>query len=275
MLFSQAVELFCSDYAWQKGYAKSTVDNYRWMCTSFLSAVEDMPITALSKEELVRWRLYMQSKQYEVNAVNAYLYKFRRIMTHYSKLGLKLAPEDIIIPKKQQKTPRYLTKEEIDRLISVGDLREKALISLLYCSGLRVGELVKVRRKDIRGDMLLVHGKGGKEGMGFIDERADIHIKNYLASRTDSNPFLFYSYKKQGITVSCVQHLVRELGIKAGIEVRVTPHVLRHSLATHLAEAGIGSFHLQKILRHAHISTTQIYVHVSGKSVKDAYFNYH
>lgn len=276
MLFSCAVREFCTDYAWQKGYAKATVNNYRWTASSFLKAVDDKPITQITLDDIKTWRRYMDSHQYEDNAINAYLYKFRRLMVYYSKHHrLAFDPDDIIIPKKTQQAPKFLTKEEIDTLIDNGDVREKALIAILYSSGVRVGELTRLRKNDIHGDTLMVRGKGKKERFSFLDERAQHYLGEYLKTRTDTNPYLFYTKKCKGISVGCVQHLVKELGIRSGITTTVTPHVLRHSFATHMAQGGIGSFHLQKLLGHAHISTTQIYVHLSGADLKKAYNKYH
>lgn len=273
--FSEAVDFYCKDYCWQKGFSVSTVNNFLWMKASFIRANDDITLSEISPAHVTRWRRYMDRRQWNVNSANAYLYKFRRIVTHYARCFDNLRAEEIIIPKKHIPLPKFITRNEIARIIAVAQPREQAIISLLYSSGIRVGELTRTKRTDIIGNLILVRGKGNKDRTSFIDETCAFFLKQYLESRSDSCPFLFPSRKGGGVQSGMVEKLIRDLGVRAGITSRVTPHVLRHSFATHLAQSGIGPYHLKELMGHADISTTQTYVHLGGKDIADAYAKHH
>lgn len=276
MLVSQACKEFVEDYIWLHGFTVKTAQNYQWSTNSFIKAVGDIPITEISQAHIKSWRRFMESHQYEVGAVNAFLYRLRKLLCYYEKkLDLSIEPSEIIIPKKNKPIPKYLSIEEVTSLINSADIRGKAMISILYASGIRVGELCKLRRKDIYGDTIKVRGKGNRERIAFLDKTALRYLDMYLSRRIDTNPFVFPSRKGGGIKTQMVQQIVKEAGFKAGIPKIVTPHVLRHSFATHMVQNGCGAFHLQKMLGHADISTTQIYVHLGSKDLRTAYTQFH
>ncbi len=280
MLISIALNGFIEDYIWQHGYGEKTANNYRWSLNSFIKANEDLPIAQITQEHVKSWRRYMDRNQYAVGAVNAYLYRFRKLLTYYSKqTDLMIDPTEIIIPKKNKPIPKFLSIEEVNALINACDSRGKAVVSLLYASGIRVGELVQLRKNDIYGETMKIRGKGGIERIAFVDERARQYIQEYLQSRTDKCPYLFYSRKRQcdnlGLGVAQIQSDIRKTARLAGIEKTVTPHVLRHSFATHMIQTGCGAFHLQRRLGHADISTTQISVHLGSADLKSAYKQFH
>lgn len=275
MVVSAAYYLFVEDYIWQHGYSQKTADNYKWAINSFIKAVGDLPLSSITKEHVKAWRRYMDSNNYSIGAVNCFLYRFRRLIRYYAKtLPLSIDPEDIIIPKKNKPMPKYLTPEEIQLLMENGGIRERAIISILYASGIRVGELTRLRLKDVQGDFLKIRGKGNIERMGFMDAQAQTCLREYLNTRTDSCPFVFPSKKGGGLHVQQIQIIVRRLGLDV-LGKQITPHVLRHSFATHMVQNGVGAFHLQKMLGHADISTTQIYVHLGSADLKAAYKKFH
>lgn len=276
MRLSKAYYTFAEDYIWLHGYTEKTALNYKYAITSLMKAIGDINLFQLDQEDIKEWRRYMDKHQYEVGAINAFLYRIRKILEFYEdKHQLKIKPSEIIIPKKNNPIPKFLTIEEVHLLIKHSDLREKAIFSLLYASGLRVGELVKLRRKDVYGDTIKVRGKGNRERIAFLDEASLKYLRDYLASRDDPCPFLFYSKKCNGLKIGRIQQLIRINALKAGINKTVSPHVLRHSFATHMVQNGIGAFHLQKLLGHADISTTQIYVHLGSADLRDAYSRFH
>lgn len=274
MTVSQALTRFVEDYIWQHGYAKSTSDNYRWSLTSFTKACGDIPIAQITQDHIKSWRQHMERNNYTVGAINAFLYRMRKFLKYYStSLELQINPDEIVIPKKDKPIPKYLTRGEINQLIDAGDLREKAIVSLLYASGIRVGELVKLRRSDIQGDFIKVRGKGRIERVAFLDAKAQKHLQAYLKVCPKCQ-FLFPSKKGGGLHVQQIQIIVRHLGEQA-LNKQITPHMLRHSFATHMVQNGCGAFHLQKMLGHADISTTQIYVHLGSADLKSAYNKFH
>ncbi len=273
---SEVIDHYCNDYCWQRGFSRSTIDNYLWVKNSFTKQVGDVEIGKLETKHIIKWRKKMEDMGYEVNTVNAYLYKFRRIVTHYSTI-CSISPKEIIIPKKERKDPHFLTDVEIQMLIHADlIIRDRAIISLMYSTGMRVSEVVRLRRNDIIGDDLInIQGKGKIERKAFIDATAQFLIAQYLNTRDDKSPALFLSRLGGGLKKSGIEKIIRDAGIAAGLTQRVYPHMLRHTFATHLVQRGIGQFHLRDLLGHADISTTQMYVHLGTKDLKDSYEKYH
>lgn len=264
MRLSKVFERFVSEYCFDRGLSGSTIDNYRFAVNILLQEVGDIPIRAITIEDVRNCRLRMENQNRERNGVVSYMYKLRlffRWAGKYHKVGLN--PEDITVPKRQKKIPDYLTREEINLLMVYADPRERAIIALLFSSAMRVSELVQVRIKDISRDFVKIRGKGSVDREIFINSSARHYINTYLSTRTDNIPFLFYSHKRRGLTIHGVQLLLNRLGKRANIGKPVSPKVFRHSSATDLLMNGLDIRYIQEHLGHADISTTMIYTHVA------------
>ncbi len=177
---------------------------------------------------------------------------------------------DLELPKRGRPLPKFLTAEEIDLLISsAGDVRHsvrlRAMIELLYASGLRVSELCELPVTGILGDKLLIHGKGAKERIVPMHEDARVALDKWMALRGDvPSKYVFASNGKSGhITRDGFFKILKKCAVLAGIDpTRVSPHVLRHSFASHLLAGGANLRAIQTMLGHEDIATTQIYTHV-------------
>ena len=177
---------------------------------------------------------------------------------------------DLELPKRGRPLPKFLTAEEIDLLISsAGDVRHsarlRAMIELLYASGLRVSELCELPVTGILGDKLLIHGKGAKERIVPMHEDARVALDKWMAMRGDTpSKYVFTSNGKSGhITRDGFFKILKKCAVLAGIDpTRVSPHVLRHSFASHLLAGGANLRAIQTMLGHEDIATTQIYTHV-------------
>ncbi|MCL5094135.1 MAG: tyrosine-type recombinase/integrase [Patescibacteria group bacterium] len=164
-------------------------------------------------------------------------------------------------------------------------LRDKAILETLFSTGLRVSELVSLNRKQINLDRgeLLIKGKGGKERIVFLSERAKDSIKNYLNKREDNFEPLFVRFSKGGVdegeylrlTSRSIQRMIKKYAALAGILKKVTPHVLRHSFATDLLVNGADIRSVQEMLGHASITTTQIYTHITNQKLRGVHQKYH
>lgn len=178
---------------------------------------------------------------------------------------------NIKTPKIPQSHPVYLTKEEVRTLIdSAGSDKTKLFIELLYSSGLRVSECanLKVDDIDVENKMIKVTaGKGSKDRLTIVSQTVIDHLEKYLQTLELNEKFIFPG-KTGAISVRNVQKAIQLAGKKAGINKKVSPHVLRHSFATHLLEAGTDIRIIQELLGHAQLSTTQIYTHVSKEQLK-------
>lgn len=198
--------------------------------------------------------------------------------------------EDLRAPRAWPGLPKYLDVEEVDRLLAQPDsshprgLRDKALIELLYATGLRVSELLSLRAGDINldGGYLTCIGKGDKQRIVPLGHEAADWIRRYIAEgrpallKTRRSPWLFVN-ARGGSQLSRVGFwkILKEYGLKAGVTRHISPHVLRHSFATHLLERGADLRAIQMMLGHADLSTTQIYTHVLEARLRAVYDKFH
>jgi integrase/recombinase XerD len=225
-----------------------------------------------------------RSNARRVSALRAF-FRFLRIE--------KLITEDpsrlLDLPKSGQKLPRVLTIPEVDRLLgtTVGNCylsqRNSAMLHLLYATGLRVSELVNLPVSALlltRG-CLRVLGKGSKERLVPFGEEAKERLESYLRQgrnellKKKSSDWLFLTRRGRPMTRLRFWQIIRETALHAGIGNRITPHMLRHSFATHLLEHGADLRSVQLMLGHADIATTQIYTHVDSNRLKTTHQRFH
>ncbi len=195
---------------------------------------------------------------------------------------------DIKMPKLPSKLPEYLTEEEVDKLLDVSLIdkyayRNKAMLELLYASGIRVSELINLKLSNIDFDSCIIRimGKGNKERIVPINDTSIKYLyiyiteyRNQILNKKDSD-YLFISNALKPITRQGFFKIIKSECIRAGIKKNVYPHILRHSFATHLLNHGANIRIIQELLGHEDISTTQIYTHLSNKVIKKDYEEYH
>jgi integrase/recombinase XerD len=206
------------------------------------------------------------SRSYHSQAVSALRLLFIRVLRRSAVM------DDIPRPKKDRRLPNVLSQAEVEAIIrETRTPAERALIMLLYSSGLRVSELVRLRREDLDPDRGLIRvraGKGSKDRYTLFSDHAAKEIEIHLRFQGDDVPWVFPGgHHDRPITVRTVQKVVARVGERAGIRKKVTPHVLRHSFATHLLETGTDIRYIQVLLGHASTKTTQIYTHVSRRDL--------
>ncbi len=196
---------------------------------------------------------------------------------------------DLHGPRKTQRLPRVLTRDEVARLLREPKgteplaLRDRALLEVMYASGLRVSEVTGLELADIDLDegMLCARGKGSKERLVPVGRQAIAALGAYctrgrpllLGARSESK--LFVNRRGSGLTRQGLYKIVQGHARGAGLEARMSPHTLRHSFATHLLAGGCDLRSLQEMLGHADLATTQVYTHLSAERLKDAYFSAH
>ena len=192
-------------------------------------------------------------------------------------------------PKLARRLPDVLSREEVDRLLSQPDpstpagRRDQAMLELLYATGLRVSELVHLRLRDVNLEAGYVRtmGKGGKERLVPMGEKAVHSLKTYIADgrgkldKGSGSPYLFLNFRKKPLTRQGFWKILKAYGVKALITKNITPHGIRHSFASHLLEGGADLRSVQVMLGHADISTTQIYTHVTREHLRDLHEKYH
>lgn len=197
--------------------------------------------------------------------------------------------EDLRSPRAFQTLPKFLSMEDVDRLLAAPDvatprgLRDRALIELLYATGLRVSELVNLRMADVRiqEGFLKTLGKGSKERVVPIGDEAAGWLTQYVngarpdLTRKQAQPWLFVNMRGQRLSRVGFWKALRAYGLQAGIRAPLSPHVLRHSFATHLLDRGADLRAIQAMLGHADLSTTQIYTHVLEARLRSVYDRFH
>jgi integrase/recombinase XerD len=198
------------------------------------------------------------------------------------------AADDLRAPRAWAALPRFLDLDEVDRLLAQPDvstprgLRDKALISVLYATGLRVTELISLKGSNLHLDegYLTCIGKGDKERIVPIGQEATDWVRRYLAEgrprlAARSSPWLFVNARGGPLSRVGFWKLLKEYGLKAGLPRNISPHVLRHSFATHLLDRGADLRAIQMMLGHADLSTTQIYTHVLEARLRSVYDRFH
>jgi integrase/recombinase XerD len=200
----------------------------------------------------------------------------------------KSPASDLSAPKLWMDLPKFLTEQEVENLLAQPkkntprSKRDKAMLELLYATGLRVSELVSLKLKDINLEQgyVICKGKGGKERIVPFGHSAAGALKEYLQKGRPKllkrdDPSLFLSSRGGPFTRQGFWKMLKRYGGQAGLEQKISPHVLRHSFATHLLERGADLRSVQLMLGHSQITTTQIYTHVSRKHLKEVYQKYH
>lgn len=189
----------------------------------------------------------------------------------------------IATPKRDRRLPSFLELSEVERLIDTADgntwesKRDKAILEVLYSSGIRVSELVSLNKEsvDLLSGIVKVRGKGKKERMVPLGSYAIRAIENYLdlvpMEKTEGATPLFINRSKTRLTDRSVRRVLLKYARRAALKKEISPHTLRHTFATHLLDRGADLRSVQELLGHAHLSTTQIYTHISAKRLKEAY----
>lgn len=264
-----------------KGYCKDVELLQKYFLESGLE------LNDLDKDDL---KDYLGAIFSEVTATSLHR-KVAAIRHFYSFLTKREIVEEnpaltLTCPKNTSTLPGALTKEEMLLLIDFPfksdekGLRDRAIIELLYSSGVRVGELVSLKIKDLdkRDRTLSVLGKGKKQRLLPVTKQAVSSIDTYLLKREgnkEPNAIIFMNLKGKGLTERGVQYILDRIAREAGIFRKVTPHMLRHSFATHFLENGMNLRYLQHLLGHSNLSTTEIYTHLSIDQLKKVYNKAH
>jgi len=280
-----------------KNRSQKTVANYEHYLSKFLSWSKIVHPNQITEELVHKFRVYLshftddQGRCISTKTQNYYIIALRGFLRYLSRKNIpSLAAEKIDLAKNKEHTVDFLEKEEVEELLaavhgnSLIKLRDRAILELLFSSGLRVSELIGLNRDQLNLEKkeFSVIGKGSKARIVFISQRAKNALENYLQKRTDINPALFVrivKYPEQHdylrLTARSIQRIIKKYAIQAGIVKKVTPHVLRHSFATQLLQNGADIRSVQALLGHSSINTTQIYTHVTNQKLKEIYQKFH
>jgi site-specific recombinase XerD len=246
-----------------RNYSKRTIELYLHYNKQFIKLIKKSPHQVTQKD--IRWYLGVLI-QWNRSPATVNL-AHNALIFYYSQI-LKRKFYDIPFQKKEQKIKETLDKEEIKSLIeATHNPKHKLMINMLYATGVRVSELIKIKVEhiDFLKKLLLVkQGKGKKDRYTIISNNNIKEIKKYLEERKTGSNYVFET-KSNHISSRTVQAVLKKAKRLAKIEKNVTPHILRHSFATHLKETGIEDSTLQKLMGHKSYRTTQTYAKVTNK----------
>jgi len=282
------------------GRSAKTGENYRLYLERFIEFTDNIKVENITSEIVRKYRLWLNRYKNAADddlatiTQSYHLIALRGFLGYLSQRDIvSLAPNKIVLPKVARKQVTFLHYDEVERLISGIDisseagLRDRAIIELLFSSGLRVSELINLNRDHVNTKRreFMVRGKGQKDRPIFISEAAAGWVDRYLDAREDSLPPLFISYSRnveqtnsgdyRRLTARSVQRMVSAYARLAGITKQVSPHTMRHSFATDLLMNGADIRSVQSMLGHSSISTTQVYTHVTDEHLREVYEKYH
>lgn len=301
MKFSKAKTNFLEYLEIEQNRSQKTIQNYDHYLTRLLDfAGDDIQISDINSELIRKWRLWLNrlgtnvSDELGKTTQNYHLIALRSFLKYCAKTDVPaLSADKIELARTKRKQVTFLNEEELGRLFDQPDLsklaglRDRAILELLFSSGLRVSELVGLDRDHInlKRREFMVRGKGQKDRPIFISPAAADWISEYLALREDNTRPLFVRYSGRKsvdlsgnyhrLTARSIQRLVARYALLAGITKHVSPHTLRHSFATDLLMNGADLRSVQAMLGHSNISTTQIYTHVTDPHLKSIHERFH
>lgn len=248
-----------------KNYSKRTVNSYVQVVRKFSEFIGRSPDT-LTQDDIRNYLLHLKRvKKLEPKTINLHLYAIK------SFCQFMLPDTDIMRPfsrmREPNKQPKVISREEVEKLINgAGNLKCKAVIALLYSSGLRLSECTNLRISDIDSRRMIIHvhaGKGAKDRYALLSERTLGILREYYRTYRPAGWLFPGKVPGNPLHSRIIQEFVRYTGRKIGLDKTVSPHVLRHSFATHCLEAGVPLQVIQHLLGHSRIDTTAIYTHVS------------
>lgn len=285
----------------EKGRSLKTVENYDRYLSRFLLFSGVSSPSRVGDETVREYRLWLnrQSAHPHTKArqetlkrktQNYHLIALRAFLKYLRKRGIEsLSPERIELAKVGERSLDLISHEELMRLLSapkgeeVKALRDRAIMELLFSTGLRVSELCALNSDiDLGRDELSVRGKGEKIRVVFLSDEAKAIISQYLKARKDLDDALFVGLSNREnergtkrLTSRSIERIIKHYALKAGITKKVTPHIIRHSFATDLLQNGADLRSVQALLGHANIATTQVYTHVTDKHLHEVHKRFH
>lgn len=282
------------------GRSSKTAENYRLYLERFTQFSDDIKVDKITTEVIRRYRLWLNRHKNDNGETlstltqSYHLIALRGFLKYLSERNIEsLSADKIHLPKVSRKQVTFLHFEEVQQLVDAIDLnteeglRDRAIVELLFSSGLRVSELVNLDRGHVNTKRreFMVRGKGQKDRPVFVSDAAAKWVEEYLAKRIDNLPPLFLSYSRNNIAsrsgdyrrlgARSVQRMVNKYARLAGITKHVSPHTMRHSFATDLLMNGADLRSVQSMLGHSNISTTQVYTHVTDEHLREIHEKFH
>ena len=274
-----------------KKYSNETINSYMNDLYKYYKYIskKNLNINNIKRKDIMEYTKYLREQQLSTSSIN---HNISVLRTFYKFLVLSNRfvtdpMEYLEVPKLRKTLPKVLSIDEVKKLLDIDlvdkySYRNKAMLELMYATGLRVSELINLKLNDIDldSDLIRTLGKGSKERIIPIGDYDIYYLKKYILEyrkellKTNTD-YIFLNNHGKKLSRQSFYKLVKELAIKKNIKTEFSPHTLRHSFATHLLDRGADIVSIKEMLGHSSLSTTQIYTHISNQKLKDEYTKFH
>ena len=290
MTIERCLREFLEDLELERGRSPKTVENYGHYLRRFFEQAKIKDVAGITESKVREFRLWLNrigGGGLSLRTRNYHLIALRMFLKYLAKRSIvALTAEKIELAKVPERDIYIPLQEDLERLLVAPDtktirgFRDRAMLELLFSTGLRVSELCALNRDsiDLSRDEFSVRGKGSKIRLVFLSKSAKEALKTYLAKRGDVDDALFVGMQKKKasrLTTRQVERLVARYAIRAGVAGRITPHTLRHLFATDLLMNGADIRSVQTMLGHSSITTTQIYTHMTDRQLREVHKAFH
>ncbi len=286
------INKFLDTIKYEKKYSNYTINGYTNDLNMFLEYLNNNNIKTLNKVEYQDIRLYinfLHDNDYSNKTISRSISALRSLFKYLKTYDFIDNNPMLLIsnPKLPKSLPKCLNFEETEKLLNVFDnsiigIRDSLILEILYSTGIRVGEIVNIKIKDIdfNGKTIKINGKGNKDRIVYYGSRCNDLLNKYIDNcynKLNINNLDYLIISKTGKKISDreIRKIVDEAAIKSGLNFKISPHVLRHTFASHMLLDGADLRSVQELLGHENLSTTQIYTHISNERIKNVYLNAH
>ncbi len=272
---------------YQKKYSKNTIKGYEEDIIFFKQylTTKNYQILEVDYQLIREFYNYMDQQKLSKNTISRKISAIRNLYKYLARNGyIAYNPFSLTIgPKKDQLLPKFLYYNELEELFNACDtntlygLRDRLILEILYATGLRVGELeyVKINDIDTYQNTIKVLGKGNKERIVYYGEYTKEILDKYLKQRKDKSQYLLINNRKERLTSRGIRYILNKIIKQTSLNTKISPHMLRHTFATHLLNEGCDLLTVQELLGHESLRATQVYTHVTNDRIKDIYLKSH
>lgn len=284
------LQAFCRYLDIDLGRSKNTIESYKRDLNKYLDFLDqaDYPLIEVTEEEIQEFLQHLYQEDYAAGSTSRMISAIRQFYLYLLRQGLvETNPVDLIEgPKQAKRLPKAISMDQVNQLMNAPDIttmqgiRDRAILEVMYATGLRVSELCDLKMNEIHLDLGFIQtlGKGDKERIVPMGDEAIYWLGKYLdevrysyLKHNKSNPYVFLTQRSSNFTRQGIWKAIGKYAKQVGISKKVSPHMLRHSFASHLLENGADLRLVQDLLGHADISTTQIYTHVTKHRLQEVY----
>ena len=278
------IEKFINYIKYEKRFSDHTSLNYQKDLIDFIE-YENKEINNISLNDIRNYLKYLYDKKYTNATIARKISTLKSFFKYLENENIIKTNPMLLIsnPKKEKKLPNFLNYEDLDKLLNAPNLkteegkRDALIIEMLYSTGIRVSEIVNIKINDINksDNSIIILGKGNKERYVYYGSKCQNLLENYLANKTINSEYLFPNKHGKKLNDRAVRTIIDKNTKIAGLKIKVTPHTLRHTYATHMLNEGADLKSVGDLLGHENLSTTQIYTHVSNERLRNIYLNCH